>query len=266
MAKRRGWYVDLFQDVYPERWFEEEDALSAARTQAEVDFIEQSLELKPASHVLDLCCGHGRHAIELARRGYQVTGVDLSARALRRARRAASEAGADIRWQRCDMRDVAFQGEFDGVINMFTSFGYLESEEEDRGVLERVRAALRPGGRFLIDFINRDWVIRRYQARDWRRAPDGSILLLERRWTACASSCWQRGRASRRRPCRRLAVSTSRRGLRARWAVPRRMGHSGRSRCWRRGSWSRTSSISRGCARSSSTCPARSGCRTSGLR
>ncbi|MGB6837182.1 MAG: methyltransferase domain-containing protein [Dehalococcoidia bacterium] len=182
MARRRRWYVDLFRDVYPERWFEEEDALSAARTTAEVDFVEQSLELKPGSRVLDLCCGHGRHATELARRGYQVTGVDLSARALRRARRAAREAGADIHWQRCDMREIAFEEEFDAVINMFSSFGYLESDEEDRLVLERVRAALRPGGRFLVDFINRDWVIRRYQARDWRRAPDGSTLLLERRW------------------------------------------------------------------------------------
>jgi hypothetical protein len=65
---------------------------------------------------------------------------------------------------------------------MFSSFGYLESDEEDRRVLERVEAALKPGGRFLIDFINRDWVVRFYQARDWRRAPDGSVLLLERRW------------------------------------------------------------------------------------
>ena len=182
MARRGRWYVDLFRDVYPERWFEDEDTLSAARTTAEVDFVERALDLKPGSRVLDLCCGHGRHAIELARRGYEVTGVDLSARALRRARRAARDAGVDVHWQRCDMREIAFHEEFDGVINMFTSFGYLESEEEDRRVLERVRDALRPGGRFLIDFINRDWLIRRYQARDWRRAPDGSILLLERRW------------------------------------------------------------------------------------
>jgi SAM-dependent methyltransferase len=181
MARRRGWYVDLFRDVYPERWFEE-DALSAERTQAEVDFVERSLELKAGSRVLDLCCGHGRHSIELARRGYEVTGVDLSARALRRAQRSAREAGLDIRWQRCDMREIGFEEEFDAVVNMFSSFGYLESDEEDRRVLERVEAALRPGGRFLIDFINRDRVARSYQARDWRRAPDGSVLLLERRW------------------------------------------------------------------------------------
>lgn len=182
MAKRRRWYVDLFREVYPERWFEDEDALSATRTQAEVDFVERALELKPGSRVLDLCCGHGRHAIELARRGYQVTGVDLSTPALRRARQAAREAGLDIHWQRCDMREIGFQEEFDAAINMFTSFGFLESEDEDRRVLEGVAAALRPGGRFLIDFINRDWVIRFYQARDWLRAPDGSILLKERCW------------------------------------------------------------------------------------
>jgi len=172
----------LFREVYPERWFEDEDALAAARSEAEVDFIERALELKPGSRVLDLCCGHGRHTVELARRGYEVTGVDLSARALRRARREAREAGVDIRWQRCDMREISFQEEFDAVINMFTSFGYLESEEEDRRVLERVQAALRPGGRFLLDFINRERIARVYQARDWRRAPDGSVLLLERRW------------------------------------------------------------------------------------
>lgn len=183
MARRGRWYVDLFREVYPELWFAEEDALSAAQTQqAEVDFVERVLELKRGSRVLDLCCGHGRHALELARRGYQVTGVDLSARALGRARRSAREAGLNVRWQRCDMREIAFEDEFDAVINMFTSFGYLESEDEDRRVLERVRAALQPGGRFLIDFINRDWVLRFHQARDWRQAPDGSLLLLERRW------------------------------------------------------------------------------------
>jgi SAM-dependent methyltransferase len=182
MARRGRWYVDLFREVYPELWLAEEEALSAAQTRPEVDFVERVLELKPGSRVLDLCCGHGRHALEMARRGYQVTGVDLSARALGRARRSAREAGLNVRWQRCDMREIAFEGEFDAVINMFTSFGYLESEDEDRRVLERVRAALQPGGRSLIDFINRDWVLRFYQARDWRRAPDGSLLLLERRW------------------------------------------------------------------------------------
>lgn len=182
MAKRKAWYTDFFREVYPERWFEDEDALSTTRTQAEVDFLERALELKPGSRVLDLCCGHGRHAIELARRGCEVTGVDLSAKALRLARRTTREAGLDIRWQRCDMREIAFQEEFDAAINMFTSFGYLKSEDEDRRVLDGVAAALRPGGRFLIDFINRDWVIRFYQVRDWRQAPDGSILLLERRW------------------------------------------------------------------------------------
>lgn len=184
MARRGRWYVDLFREVYPERWFEEGDELWAARSKAEVDFVERVLELRPGSCVLDLCCGHGRHAIELARRGYQVTGVDLSARALRRARREAREEGLDVRWQRCDMREIDFQEEFDAVINMFTSFGYFDSEEEDRRVLECVGVALRPGGRFLIDFINRDRVIRFYQERDWRRAPDGSILLEERRWNA----------------------------------------------------------------------------------
>lgn len=70
-------------------------------------------------------------------------------------------------------------GTFDAVINMFTSFGFLESDTEDQRVLRDVSRVLKRGGRFLIDFINREWVVRHYRPQRWRTAQDGSLLLQE---------------------------------------------------------------------------------------
>jgi SAM-dependent methyltransferase len=118
--------------------------------------------LSPGGDVLDLCCGHGRHAVELALRGYRVTGLDLSAVLLREAQALARRRGASVRWVRGDMRELPFGPRFDAVLNLFTSFGYFETEQEDLRVLREVRRVLRPGGIFLLDTFHRDDLVRRY--------------------------------------------------------------------------------------------------------
>ena len=179
------WYEEFFRSDYLRYWLGGEDTplLPLERTEGEARFIQEALSLLPGASILDLCCGHGRHAIALAQRGYRVTGLDLSALHLELARRTAEEAGVDVEWLRADMRRIPRRmwGRFDAVINMFTAFGYLESDAEDQKVLNGVGRALKPGGRLLIDFIHRDALMRRYQAKDWS-SQDSVILLHERRF------------------------------------------------------------------------------------
>ena len=80
------------------------------------------------------------------------------------------------------MREIEFDGRFDGAINLFSSFGYFESDDEDRGVLERVARALRPGGAFLIDTLNPLGLAARYQRRRWEEAAHGVVMLDDREW------------------------------------------------------------------------------------
>ena len=168
------WYMDFFDEDYLRIYG---SGLSAERTAQETDQIVERLGLPPSSTVLDLCCGHGRHSIALAEKGYQVTGQDLSEIFLKKAQADAAEAGVLVHWVHADMRDVPFEREFDAVINMFSAFGYLESEEEDQKVLDQVYKALKPGGVFLLEIIHRAWLVRNFESRGWHVGMDGVIVL-----------------------------------------------------------------------------------------
>ncbi|MGD8998100.1 MAG: class I SAM-dependent methyltransferase [Anaerolineae bacterium] len=171
------WYVNFFDEDYLCIYG---PYLSAERTEQEVEQIVERLGLPPGSAILDLCCGHGRHSIALAERGYRVVGQDLSEVFLKKARADAAEAGVQLRWVHADMRDISFEGDFDAVINMFSAFGYLESEEEDLKALRQVRRALKPGGLFLLEIIHRAWLVRNFESRGWHFGTDGVIVLQER--------------------------------------------------------------------------------------
>lgn len=146
-----------------------------ADTQQEVNFIVQVLNMPPGASLLDLYCGYGRHAVALGRMGYQVTGVDASEPFLEIARRKALEEHVPVNFQHCDMRDLAFHDRFDAVINMFAAFGYY-TDTENQHVISLVADALHPGGLFLIDLLNRDWMIKNNLNRYWRH-PSGEYVL-----------------------------------------------------------------------------------------
>lgn len=171
----QNWYHGFFE----QEWLDE-IALHAPdeRTQKEVDFVLEQLELEPGARILDLACGHGRHTLELARRGFRMTGVDLSPRSLELARAAAEREHAEIEFIERDMRDIDFESQFDAVINLFTAFGYFEEEEENQRVLDGVARALVPGGRFLIDTLNLLGLARRFQKRMWEEH-EGTPMLME---------------------------------------------------------------------------------------
>ncbi len=157
-----------------------EPILTSDRTQREVDGIVDLLGLPQGSSILDLCCGHGRHTVPLAQRGYRMTGQDLSEVFLREAEKAAHTQGVQVHWVHSDMRDIPYENEFDAVINIFTAFGYLEDEGEDQKVLQQVCKALRPGGLFLIETLHREGLIRHYAPQMISYYPQGLIELEER--------------------------------------------------------------------------------------
>ncbi|MGH2372987.1 MAG: class I SAM-dependent methyltransferase, partial [bacterium] len=172
------WYVDLFGEDYLRVWA---PVLPPERTAQELEGITKLLNLSPGSAILDLCCGHGRHAIPLAQRGFRVTGLDLSDFFLQRAAADTRSAGVEVRWIHGDMRSIPFETEFDAVINIFTSFGYFDRDEENRQVLHQVYKALKPGGVFLMEAAHREGVVRRFTPYSITRHDDGLISLEERR-------------------------------------------------------------------------------------
>jgi SAM-dependent methyltransferase len=169
------WPVAFFDDDYLRIY---RAMLSPEVTAREVDFIESALALPAGGEALDLACGYGRHAIGLAGRGYRVTGVDFNPHYLEAAETDARAAGATVRWIAADMRALPFERTFDGAYSFFTSFGYFSDEENER-VLAGVARALRPGGRFLLDVTNRDWILTHPQQRLWTQLEDGSLLMEE---------------------------------------------------------------------------------------
>lgn len=150
-----AWYEEFFGEDYM-RFHLRGGEREEQRALSECDFVASALELHPSARVLDLCCGQGRHAVELARRGFNVTGFDLSDFLLGLARDRAEKADVTVNFVRGDMRELPWENAFDAVVLLFTAFGYLETDEEDERSLQAIQVALRPGGLLLIDHHNRE--------------------------------------------------------------------------------------------------------------
>ena len=175
----REWYDDeaLWEDLAPVLFSEEH----WTRAGAEVAGVLGLTEVEPGAAVLDLGCGPGRHGLELARRGYRVTGVDRKAKFLDQARERTQKEGLQIEWVEADMREFRREGAFDAAVNLFTSFGYFADPADDRRVAENLLASLKPDGRLVMDLMGKEVLARLFQPRDWHERPDGTLVLEERR-------------------------------------------------------------------------------------
>jgi SAM-dependent methyltransferase len=153
-----------------------------ARWTAAPQEMEQAVRLMglpEGATVLDMGCGQGRHSLALAERGFRVTGVDRTEVYLAVARQKAAEAGLSVEWVLDDMRDFHRANHFDGVISMYTSFGYFEPVGENLQVLRNLHASLKPEGVALIDVMGKEVLARIFQPRDWIER-NGAFYLMER--------------------------------------------------------------------------------------
>jgi SAM-dependent methyltransferase len=171
--KGRFWWEDLFNDDYLRTC----ERLTDAQLSSEVDFVEDRLSIERGGTVLDLGCGTGRHAIELARRGYEVVGFDLSLPMLARAGEEAQDQDAKLNFVQGDMREMTFEEQFDGVYCWNTSFGYFE-EDKNAQVIDRIHRSLKTGGLLLLDIINRDFLVRQSPSLAWFEG-DGCVCMDE---------------------------------------------------------------------------------------
>lgn len=185
-----GWYADnRFWQLAAMLDFEDRRAKAAG----DVDNILKLLSPKPGCSVLDLCCGHGRHAIEFARRGFEVTAVDRNSSFLEKAKKRAESAGTAAEWIEADMRSYRDKSRFDLAVCLWTSFGYFESESDDHTVLCNLLGSLKPGGCLLLEAFSKELEARYFARRSWQE--QNGVLLLDsktvqpgwswitRRWT-----------------------------------------------------------------------------------
>lgn len=151
-------------------------------TKREVDLFMDILNLNPEDAVLDLCCGHGRHSLELARRGLKnIHGLDRSRYLIRKAKNQANKEGLSIKFREGDARRMFFPDDsFDFGLILGNSFGYFETIKDDLRVLKEVFRKIKPHGKLLIDVSDGDFMRDNFQPRSWEWIDRKSFVCRER--------------------------------------------------------------------------------------
>jgi ubiquinone/menaquinone biosynthesis C-methylase UbiE len=170
-GKNSGWWDGFFPAFRP--IFAK---IPARITNAQVRFISRKLNLRPGRCFLDCPCGIGRIALPLARAGIRVTGVDVTKSYLDELSRKVKRQGLKMDLHLQDMRRIKFDSRFDACGNLWTSFGYFEKESDNQLVLKKMYRALKSGGKFLLQVINRDWIMAHFDPTDWYEAGSGKVL------------------------------------------------------------------------------------------
>jgi ubiquinone/menaquinone biosynthesis C-methylase UbiE len=176
MANPNLWQKKMYDEVFARATIASKAYARIARVEAE--FLAQAMGLRKGEKLLDVPCGTGRHARIFAERGLRVTGIDLNPSLIRMAKRASTRKA--ITYHLGDMSKLgAYRGQFDAVVNLFTSFGYFANERENGAMLREMTRALKPGGRLAIHLIDRDWLLKNFQANTW--SEKGNLFTLEAR-------------------------------------------------------------------------------------
>jgi SAM-dependent methyltransferase len=184
MPKEKKWFDDdaLWEAVMPILF----DKARIDNASKEVDDIIALTGTQPGSRVLDLCCGIGRHSIQFAGRGFDVTGVDKTKRYIETAKRSADERGVKVKFVNENMLNYRKDDSYDLVISFFSSFGYFESRDDDLKVAGNICASLREKGKFLLDIVGKETIARNYQRKNWLEKEDYILLeerIIEKNWT-----------------------------------------------------------------------------------
>jgi len=178
------WWRTLFNAVYLKT---DGDVVEDDRnTVSEVEVLIRAAGLESNDRVLDLCCGQGRHSLELARRGFRnVTGVDRSRYLIRLARRRARAAGLPVAFHEGDARKFRVIADaYHCVCLMGNSFGYFDRDEDDFAVMEQVKRALVPGGTVAMDVTDGDWMRTHFEPRSWEWIDENHFVCRERSLSA----------------------------------------------------------------------------------
>jgi SAM-dependent methyltransferase len=177
MSADKAWYDDdtFWKETLPVLFPDSR----VQEAQKEVKQLLALAEIPTGGAVLDLCCGIGRHSLELARRGFQVTGVDRTQAYLGIAAASAEREALHFELIREDMRKFRRDESYDAVINLFTSFGYFEDPRDDQRVVDNIYASLRPGGVLVMQLMSKEVLARIFRPRDWHEQK--GLLVLEER-------------------------------------------------------------------------------------
>jgi SAM-dependent methyltransferase len=185
-TKEKSWYE---QDDF---WANFEPALFTQKrindAGEEVEQVLALLDLQAGAKICDLCCGIGRHSLELARRRFDVTAVDRTPTYLAKARAGAKDEGLDVEFVAEDARSFKRPEAFDVVLNLFTSFGFFEDARDNKKVLENIYSSLKSGGKLVMELAGKEVLARISRERYWVQLDD-TIILCEEKF----SDDWSRG-------------------------------------------------------------------------
>ena len=166
----RDWYTSWFNTPYYHLLYKDRGTNEAVQF---MDNLMSFLKLKKGSSVLDLACGKGRHAKHLHSLGYDVTGVDLSPKSIEAAKEY-EQPGLQF-----DVHDMClpYPKKFDAVVNLFTSFGYFENDEDNLRTIKAIKAELKPSGYGVIDFLNANYVIENLVSDEQKKVGDVTFFI-----------------------------------------------------------------------------------------
>lgn len=177
---KKEWYRDWFSNKYYLELYKYRNSQEAMDM---INLIQRNVNLKKGDKVLDVCCGSGRHSIEFAKRGFDVTGFDLSGYLIGQAgklKKNLKEKNLKLKFLKKDMRDFNFKNSFGLALNIFSSFGYFETDSDNFKVFENVYSSLVKKGFFVFDFLNEAYLKKNFVKEDFKIL-EGEKIIQKRR-------------------------------------------------------------------------------------